>query len=152
MHHNYANRDVSRARSKIDERLPFPLAVPSIDVRYADFQFQRRGHAIRGFRGIILRVLPMLVQIDKPGRNHQPLGINRLLPLERFARNDRDFPAANPEIPHFIQPRFRIHHSSVGDNQVIDSGAVGCTRSRGHPEGGTEQQHRHSPLPPSTND
>jgi len=50
--------DVSRARSKIDERLPFPARRTSIDVRYADFQFQRRGHAIRGFRGLILRVLP----------------------------------------------------------------------------------------------
>ncbi len=61
VHHGHARGNVPGARSEIDARLPFPFAVPLIDIGNSNFKLERRRHAVRGFRGIVFRVLPMLV-------------------------------------------------------------------------------------------
>ena len=41
------------------------------NIRIADFQLQRGGHAVEGFNALAFQVLAVLVQIDKPWSNDQ---------------------------------------------------------------------------------
>ena len=56
-------------RSIVNQRVPFLGFQKLRDIRRADLHFQSRGHAIKRFHTLAGQILPVLVQIDKSGRN-----------------------------------------------------------------------------------
>ena len=119
VHHRHSNGNVTHAGAIVDKCFVLPLSIPTVNICHADFQFQRRGHAVAGLRPVVLVILAVLVQIDEAGCNHKTLGIDRLPPLQCRAADSSNFATADSHIAHRIQSRFRIHHSSVCDRHVI---------------------------------
>ena len=110
---------MSDAHSVVDQRLPLPCRIPTVYIGSAGFQLQRCRHAIPRLKLIIARLLAVFVQIDKSGRNHEALRINRLLALQRLTRNRSDLASADSYIPHRVESRLWIHHSSIRDDDVV---------------------------------
>ena len=61
VHHFHAHGDVPDAHAKIDQRLPFPRAVPLVDVVRSCLKFKRSRHSIVRLKLVIPRLLSMLV-------------------------------------------------------------------------------------------
>ena len=61
----------------------------------------------------------MRVQIDEPGGHHQPFHVQHSAAFQRRRRHRSDSAGANPDIPHGIEIRFRIHHAPVRQHNVV---------------------------------
>ena len=46
------------------------------DVRDADLHLERRRYAVEGLHPLAVHVLPMLVQVDEPGGDHQAADVD----------------------------------------------------------------------------
>jgi len=94
----------------VDARLPVPLAVPSIDIRnptsIPGAVFTRPA----AFHRVVLRFLPMLVQIDYPARQPAHPRINVCFLQEGRVAIPRLCPSAN-STSATASTRFRIHYS-----------------------------------------
>jgi hypothetical protein len=115
--HSHGN--MPDAHAEIDQRLPFPLRIPTGYISGSCLQLERSRDAIVGLELIIPGLLAVFMQIDKSRRNDKPLRIHRRLPLQRTRRNRANFATANPHVAHRVQPGFRVHHPAIRDDHVI---------------------------------
>ena len=94
----------------------------------ADLEFQRRGDAVARLETVVLRRLPMGVQVDETRSHHQSLGVDCGECRARSQRrrgDSRDLAAADTDVAHRIEVADRIEHAPVGDGNVV------CLRKEG---------------------
>ena len=63
------------ARPEVDRRLPFALAIPGGDILDADLELQGSRDAVVNLRLVVVRTMPVLMQVDKPRRDDLPARI-----------------------------------------------------------------------------
>ena len=102
----------------MNERLARAGRIPRVHVSRADFQFKHRGDPVLRLQGIILQLLPMLVQVNEPRHNHQPGNIHCRASGQRLLGQRTDDSAADADVPHRIQLGFRINHPTVVQHEV----------------------------------
>src|SRR5579871_6780396 len=59
------------------------------------------------------------MKIDEAWGDDQSLSVDRRFALQRARRNGGNAAPANADVAHGIEARFGIHHSSVGDHNII---------------------------------
>ena len=119
VHHSHAHGNVADGYAIVDQGLIFPLVVPGLDVRDSDFHFERGGDAVHGFVAVVLRVLPVRVQIDEAWRNHQAGGVDGGAAFQRRSGNGLDLAAGNAQIANGVEAAFRIDDAAVANYQVV---------------------------------
>ena len=70
VHHRHARGDVPGGGAEVDQRLAFARAIPFRHRRNSHFHFERGGHPVPGFEAVVLRRLPVRVQVDEARRDH----------------------------------------------------------------------------------
>jgi len=119
VHYRHARRNVPGCGAEVDQRLPFPGAIPLRHRRNTHLHFERGGYAIPGFEAVVLRRLPMRVQIDEARRHHQSGNIQHRSAWQRRLGNRRDLRAANPDVAHRIQAGSRVQHPAIRQDHIV---------------------------------
>ena len=120
-HDCHADRRVAGADAVVDEGSVPAIGIPGVDVRSADLEFERGGHAVHHLEGVVHlvdRYPAVLMEVDEAGRDDEAGGVNRRRSLERVGGHGLDPPAANADLPDRIEPRLRIDHPAVGDHEA----------------------------------
>ena len=100
-------------------RLPFQRRVPLLDLIDAQFQLHRRRHPVPQRQLLSERHGDVvMVHVQKPRRDDEPRRVDRLAAGDRIARDGGDHPILDADVPHRVQPRLRVHHSSVQNHQI----------------------------------
>jgi len=61
----------------------------------------------------------MLVQINESRSDYKPGGVHNAISRQWLARNARNLAIPNTDIPHRIEPCFRIHDPATFDDKVV---------------------------------
>ena len=85
----------------------------------ANFQFQRGGYTVEGLDALAFRILAVLMQIDKAGRDDKTAGVNDTASGERLSRDARDFSATDADTAYPINAGFGVHDSSALDYDIV---------------------------------
>ena len=80
VHHRDARGNIAAGGAEVDQRASLALRVPGRYGVDAHLEFQRRGDAVARLETVVLRRLPVRMQVDKSGRHHQALGVDRGAP------------------------------------------------------------------------
>jgi DinB superfamily len=134
VHHGDARGNIAAARAVIDRRAPLALRVPTRHAPHTHFQFQRRGDAVARFETVVLRSLPVRMQIDEARGHHQALGVDGGARRQRPGGDGRDLAAADPDVAHGVEVGGRVQHAPVGDGQIV-----------GLREKGKSEEHKREP-------
>jgi hypothetical protein len=102
----------------MNQRVAFFAFQKLRDIRCADFQFQRHGHAVKRFNALALQVLRVLMQIDEARRHYQSVGVNHPASTQRLGRDADNLFIANPDVAHRIQASFGVHNAPIFQHQI----------------------------------
>ena len=112
-------------RSIIGLRLPLPAVVPSVDRPSTQLQVQLSCLAVADAaldgKGIVGAVA---MPVDEAGCHHMPRRVDGVRAADRLIGNGGDFAVFDADVATGVEPRFRIHHPPVVDDD-IEWGAVG---------------------------
>ena len=118
LHHHHPDGNVADARAEVDRRLPRALRVPRIDIRRADFEFERRGNAVGGLSHVVGGRLAVLVEVDEAGSDHEAARVDRRAALERRRADHADDASGDTDVPNGVRVRLGIHHAAIGDDEI----------------------------------
>src|SRR5438094_449076 len=100
----------------------------------ADLEPQGGRHPVVGVIAIALRVLPVGVGVDDPGRHDESLHVERV-PTGGDLRGQRhDSAAQDPHIPSCVEARLGVEHAAPDEHEV-----VGLALRSGRPRRALEQ-------------
>ena len=124
----------------VDDRPAAPRLEPGPHRPHADLALERGGDAIGGLQPIGRRVLPVRVEIDEAGSDHQAVGVDHLAAGDRLLGDARDAPAAHADVADGVEARGGIDDAPAGDDQieVLCRGADGAERGEQDDERGGE--------------
>ena len=120
MHHRHPHFDVADTDAVVDALAALSLAIPRSDVRRAQLELQRGRHAVQRIEPIGLVRLSVRVQVDEARGDDEASGVDRVSAAYRFARDDGDASALEPDIADRIEVSGRIDDATAENDAVVD--------------------------------
>ena len=129
----------------VDELSGRALRVPPVDIRRADFQLERRRHAIQRLEAIAFAVLAVRVQIDEAGRHDFACGVDGRAARQSIRGDRRDASGVDADVPDTVEAGLGIDDAAASDHEL--EGLLSRRRRR-QPERGHKNDHRRRGGPP----
>ena len=112
-------------RSVVGLGASLPAVIPSVDRPGTQLQVQLRRLAVADAaldgEGVVGAVA---MPVDEAGRHHMPRRVDSVDAADRLIGNSGDLAVFDADVTTSVEPRFRIHHPPVVDDD-IEWGAVG---------------------------
>ena len=102
--------------AEIQDRVTAALLDEGLDIADAAFELERRGHPIARLVGV--GRVALAVEVDEPGRHHQPADVDDHCTGQRSLRDRIDPVAANADVAHRVEAGFRVEHSAASQHDV----------------------------------
>ena len=115
----HPRRPVRRCGAEVDAPGTLALRVPLVDRERPALELERRRYAVANLQVAAERIMAVGMQVDEPGRDDQARDIDHFRATQGPGRDRRDLRAADPDIHHRVQARFRIHDPAVAKHQVV---------------------------------
>src|SRR5258708_11304388 len=105
-------------RSEVDRRLPAAGLVERRDIRGADLQIERGGHAFLRREAIGRAVVHVRVQVDEPRRDDEAASVDEDRARQRLRGHGGDPAGGDPDVTYRVETRFRIDDASAPDYEI----------------------------------
>ena len=131
--HLHAHGDVTDRDAVIDDLPALACCIPPGYIACPHFQLECRCDAVAHHHPVRLFLLSVLVQIHEARGDDVAGRVDYAGTGERRFGDRLDLPGADAHVAHGVKARFRIHHATVGDHQVVSRRwllSVPCQRRR----------------------
>src|SRR5205085_6168168 len=88
-------RRMACGRAVVNERMSLFRPQKLRDIGRTDFQFERRGYTVERFDSLAFNLLPVLVQVNEAGSDHQPAGVDHATSGQGVGGNAGNLSIAN---------------------------------------------------------
>src|SRR5437763_4607934 len=114
-----ARARVTRADAVVDERSGLARRVPWRHRIGPDLELERRRHAVVRVVAVALGILPMGVEIDEPGSDHEAAHVECLAGGERFGRDGGDATAQDGDVADGVEPRLGVEDAPAREHEIV---------------------------------
>jgi hypothetical protein len=139
VHDGNARVDVTDRRTEVEQRLAFTRSVPLVKGHGTAFELERRRDAVARLIAIAFERLRVRMWVDETRCDDEAGHVDGGRRGERRRTHRRDGAAANADMADGIEPRGRVHHAAVGEDEIERPGGLGRLSARAG-QGNNSQQ------------
>jgi hypothetical protein len=115
-------------RAVVDQGFATPHIQKPTEVGYTHLELERCGHTVQRLQPIGLRVLLVLVQINKSGSHNETPNLDDASPNHRFGGDSGNPIAAHANVPDPVETSLWVHHAAPLQHDVegLAGDSEGC--------------------------